>query len=51
MHQKLKTAGVNLGLNVRGKELDVVEEVRYLAVQIDNSPDWKEQIKAISSKV
>ena len=29
----------------------MVQEVKYLGVQVDNSIDWKEQIKAISSKV
>ena len=28
----------------------MVKEVKYLGVQVDNSIDWKEQIKAISSK-
>ena len=50
-HQKLRTAGDNLCLNIKGKDLDVVQKVKYLGVQIDNSPDWKEQIKVISSKV
>ena len=50
-HQKLKTAGDNLCLNIRGKDLDVVQKVKYLRVQVDNSLGWKEQIKVISSKV
>ena len=29
----------------------MVQKVKYLGVQVDNSLDWKEQIKAISSKV
>ena len=50
-HQKVKTAGDNLCLNIRGKDLDVVQKVKYLGVQVDKSLDWKEQIKVISSKV
>ena len=50
-HQKLKTAGDNLCLNVRGNDLDVVQKVRSLGVQVDNSQDWKDQIKALSLKV
>ena len=41
-HQKLNTAGGNLCLNVRGKELDVVKKVKYLGVHVDNSLHWKE---------
>ena len=29
----------------------MVQKVKYLGVQVDNSLDWKEQIKLISSKV
>ena len=50
-HQTLRTAEDNLCLNIRGKKLDVVQKVKYLGVQVDNSLDWKEQIKVISSKV
>ena len=51
MHQNLKIALDNLCLNVRGNDLDVVQKVKYLAVQVDSSLDWEDQIKAISSKV
>ena len=50
-HQKRKIAGGNLGLNIRGNDLDVVQKVKYLGVQVYDSLDWKDQIKAISSKV
>ena len=49
-HQTLRTAGDNLCLNVREKELDVEQKVKYLGVEVDNSLDWKEQIKVISAK-
>ena len=50
-HQTFKTAEDNICLNISGKELDVVQKVKYLGVQVDNSLDWKQQIKVISSKV
>ena len=50
-HQKLKMAGDNLCLNIRGNGLDAVQKVKYLGVQVDDSLDWKDQIKAMSSKV
>ena len=49
--QKPNTAGGKLCLNMRGEELDVVKKVKYLGVNVDKSLDWKEHIKAISSKV
>ena len=51
MHQKFRTAGDNLCLNIRGKDLDVVQKVKYLGVQVDRSFDRKEQIKVIFFKV
>ena len=36
-HQTLRTAWDNLCLNSRGKDLDVVQEVKYLGVQVDDS--------------
>ena len=32
-------------------ELEVVQKTKYLGVQIDCSLDWKEQIKAVPTKV
>ena len=40
-----------LELKIRHNELEVVKETKYLDVQIDSSLDWKEQIKAISTKI
>ena len=50
-HQILRTPRDTLCLNIRGKDLDDVQKVKYLGVQVDDSLDWKEQIKAMSSKV
>ena len=49
--QKLRTAGDNLCLNINGIDLELVQKVNYLRVQVDNSIDWKEQIKVTFSKV
>ena len=32
-----KTAGDNLYLNITGKDLNVMQKVKYLGVQVDNS--------------
>ena len=50
-HQKLKIAGGNLCLIIRGNDQDVVQKVKYLGVQVDDSLDWKDQIRVISSKL
>ena len=50
-HKALNKAAENLKLEILGSELDVVTKTRYLGVQVDNSLDWNEHIKAISSKV
>ena len=39
--QNLNTTGLNLCLNIRGNELDVVQKVKYLIVYVDNRLDWK----------
>ena len=49
-HERLWTARDNLSLNIRGKDLDVVQKVKYLGIQVDNSLEWKKQIKVISCK-
>ena len=50
-HQKLKTSGENLRLNIRGMDFDVAQKVKYFGVQADHSLDCKEQIETCSSKV
>ena len=47
----LKSQNKDLDLKVRENELEEVKKTKYLCVQIDSSLDWKEQIKAVSSKV
>ena len=50
-HNILKSQNKDLVLKIRDNELEVVKKTKYLGVQIDCSLDWKEQIKAVSSKV
>ena len=50
-HNILKSQNKDLALKIRDNELEVVKKTKYFSVQIDCSLDWKEQIKAVSSKV
>ena len=50
-HNNLSSADMELSLNICGSELEVVEKIKYLRVQVDNSFDWMEHIKVVSSKV
>ena len=47
----LRSRNEALELKIRDNELEVVQKTKYLRVQIDCSLDWKEQIKAVSTKV
>ena len=50
-HRALLNQGESLKLKIQDKELEVVQKSKYIGVQIDNSLDWKEHIKTVSSKV
>ena len=50
-HRTLNNAAEKLHLKIRGSELDVVNKTKYLGVHVDNSLDWKEHIKTVSTKV
>ena len=50
-HRALNSATEKLHLKIRGSDLDVVNKTKYLGVQVDNSLDWKEHIKTVSTKV
>ena len=50
-HRMLKSQNEELVLKIRNKELDKFQTTKYLDLQIDSSLDWKEQIKAVSTKV
>ena len=47
----LRSRNEALELKIRCNELKVVQKTKYLGVQMDCSLDWKEQIKAVSTKV
>ena len=47
----LKNSNDKLDLKIQEDSLEVVKKTKYLGVQIDQSLDWKEQIKYVSSKV
>ena len=47
----IKSQNKDLDLKIRDNDLEVVKKTKYLGVQIDSSLNWKEQIKAVSSKV
>ena len=47
----LKSQDESMVLKIRDNELEDVQNTKYLGVQIDSSLDWKEQIKAVSTKV
>ena len=50
-HNSLKRQSEGLQLKIRDNELEGVQKTKYLGVQIDCSLGWKEQIKAVSTKV
>ena len=47
----LKSRDEDLKLKIRNKELEVIQKTKYLGVTIDNSLNWKEHIKTVSTKV
>ena len=47
----LRSRNEALELKIRDNELEVVQKTKYLGLQIDCHLDWKEQIKAVSTKV
>ena len=49
-HSTLKSRNEDLQLKIREHDLQVVQKTKYLGVQIDCNLDWKEQIKAVSTK-
>ena len=50
-YKALQNQNQDLHLKIKGAELDTVTNTRYLGVNIDSSLDWKDYIKAISTKV
>ena len=50
-HNILRSQNEDLDLKIRDNELEIIQKTKYLSVQIDNSLNWKEHIKIVSSKV
>ena len=50
-HKSLEGTGESLCLKIRDNDLALVENTKYLGVQVDNSLDWKEHIRSVSIKV
>ena len=50
-HKILKNRDEDLKLKIRNKELEVIKQTKYLGMAIDNSLNWKEHIKTVSTKV
>ena len=47
----LDKSNQNLQVKINGTELEVVSKMKYLQVLLDNSLDWKDQVRAVSLKV
>ena len=47
----LENNDIKLTLMIRDREIDLVDEIKYLGVNLDDSLSWKEQIKSVTSKV
>ena len=50
-HKTLGSEDKDLRLKIRDNDLEVVKKTKFLCLQMDWSLDWKQQIKAVSSKV
>ena len=50
-HKLLEGTGESLCLKIRDNDLALVENTKYLGVQVDNSLDWKEHFKSVSTTV
>ena len=50
-HNILKSRNEGLDFKIRDNELEKIKKTKYLGVQIDNSLNWKEHIKTVSTKV
>ena len=50
-HSTFKRQNADLDLKIRDNELEIIQKTKYLGVQIDNSLNWKEHIKTVSTNV
>ena len=49
-HNILNSRNDDLDLKIRDNDLEIIKKPKYLGVQIDNSLNWKEHIKTVSTK-
>ena len=47
----LKSRDEDYNFNTRGSDLEVVQNIKYLGVQIDHNLNWKEKVQAASTKI
>ena len=47
----LDKSNQNLQAKINGTELEVVSKIKYLGLLLDNSFDWKDQVRALYLKV
>ena len=47
----LEKNDVKLNLIIRDRELDLIDDIKYLGVNVDDSLSWKELIKSVTSKM
>ena len=50
-HNILNSRNDDLDLKIRDNDIEIIQKTKYLGVQIDNSLNWKEHIKTVSTKV
>ena len=49
-HNILNSRNDALDLKIRDNDLEIIQKTKCLGVQIDNSLNWKEHIKTVSTK-
>ena len=49
--EALDNPNQNLQVEINGTELEIVSKIKYLGVLLDNSLEWKDQVRAVSLKV
>ena len=50
-HNILNSRNDDMDLKIRDTDLEIIQKTKYLGVQIDNSLNWKEHIKTVSTEV
>ena len=50
-HKSLAHSDIRFDPKIREKEIEIHSKAKYLGVQIDDNLNWKEHIRAVSTKV